>query len=186
MKVALRLAGLALAATCAAPALASPVPFLCAAPAALPALEPGTPYYDIELVPTGRVPGTRRAAGLARVNSTGSPFGVAVTSSGRYSVDLAVSFRGLVPRARDFAVWVATADLSEIHYIGVLDEAGNLKAEASWNKFLVIVTLEANGAEPGESWDGPIVFRGMSRSGRMHTMAGHGPFQAEACAKYGY
>jgi hypothetical protein len=28
--------------------------------------------------------------------------------------------------------------------------------------------------------------RGMSRSGMMHTMAGHGPFQQENCARYGY
>jgi hypothetical protein len=28
--------------------------------------------------------------------------------------------------------------------------------------------------------------RGMSRSGRMHTLAGHGPFEAEPCAKYGF
>ena len=35
-------------------------------------------------------------------------------------------------------------------------------------------------------WTGPIVIRGMSRSGMMHTMAGHGPFEEENCAAYGY
>ena len=41
--------------------------------------------------------------------------------------------------------------------------------------------------DPGaERWSGPIVFRGMSRSGMMHTMVGHGALQKENCAAYGY
>jgi len=35
-------------------------------------------------------------------------------------------------------------------------------------------------------WTGPVVMRGMSRSGLMHTMAGHGAFEQENCAAYGY
>jgi hypothetical protein len=35
-------------------------------------------------------------------------------------------------------------------------------------------------------WTGPIVFRGMSRSGMMHTMVGHGALQMENCSSYGY
>ncbi|MDE2875730.1 MAG: hypothetical protein OXU69_07275 [Gemmatimonadota bacterium] len=31
-----------------------------------------------------------------------------------------------------------------------------------------------------------VVIRGMSRSGMTHTMAGHGPFEEENCAAYGY
>jgi hypothetical protein len=35
-------------------------------------------------------------------------------------------------------------------------------------------------------WKGPVVMRGMSRSGLMHTLAGHGPYEKEPCAKYGF
>lgn len=169
----------------AAPAAAVPaVPVFAACSAA--ATSPGAPYYAIELVPTGRVPGTRQAKGSARMAFARSPFGLAVNSDGHYAYDLHVEFSGLSWRGGDYVVWVATADLSEVRAAGRLDDSRALAASVDWNKFLVVVTLEAEAAPLGAIWEGPIVFRGMSRSGRMHTMAGHGPFQAEACAKYGY
>ena len=61
----------------------------------------------------------------------------------------------------------------------------NVTGQVAWNKFLGVITREPADATP-ETWQGPIIMRGMSRSGRMHTMAGHGPFEAEPCAKYGY
>lgn len=148
--------------------------------------EPGAPYYVIELVPTGRVPGTRQAKGEARLAFGRSAFGLAVNSEGRYVYDLSVRFSGLAPRDGDFVVWVAKADLTEIKVVGALSDADGPTGSVDWNKFLVVVSLEAADGPVGETWQGPIVFRGMSRSGRMHTMAGHGPFQAEPCAKYGY
>ncbi|HZD06335.1 MAG TPA: hypothetical protein VE173_15600, partial [Longimicrobiales bacterium] len=60
------------------------------------------------------------------------------------------------------------------------------RGRSSWNKFLVVVTLEPTDGSDASTWSGPIVLRGMSRSGAMHTMAGHGPFQQEKCAAYGY
>ena len=148
--------------------------------------EPGAPYYVVDLVPTGRVPGTRKAKGEARLAFARSAFGLAVNADGRYVYDLSVRFSGLAPQADDFVVWVAKADLSEIRPVGVLADPDGPAGTVDWNKFLVVVTLEPAGEPLADSWRGPIVFRGMSRSGRMHTMAGHGPFQAEPCAKYGY
>jgi hypothetical protein len=117
----------------------------------------------------------------------GSPFGLAVTASGLYAYDLKVSFEGLrQPQEGSYVVWLATADLTEIQAAGSLDADFTAGATVAWNKFLVVVSLESDAGNLGESWAGPIVARGMSRSGRMHTMAGHGPFQAEPCAKYGY
>jgi len=169
----------------AAPAVATPSGAGVAA-CSVAAVEPGAPYYAIELVPTGRVPGTRQAKGEARVAFAPSAFGLAVNAAGQYVYDLSVEFSGLTPRDGDFVVWVAKADLSEIKAIGALSDPSGLGASVSWNKFLVVVTLEAEATELGDTWQGPIVFRGMSRSGRLHTMAGHGPFQAEPCSKYGY
>ena len=70
--------------------------------------------------------------------------------------------------------------------MGALDE--NLRADGrvTWNKFIVVVTLEPEDDPAAEMWSGPVVFRGMSRSGMMHTMVGHGALQQENCAAYGY
>jgi hypothetical protein len=70
--------------------------------------------------------------------------------------------------------------------LGTLDENFQVAGTASWNKFLVVITLEAVDDPVAKRWSGPIAFRGMSRSGMMHTMAGHGPFEQENCAAYGY
>ena len=51
---------------------------------------------------------------------------------------------------------------------------------------IVVITLEAADDPAATRWSGPIVFRGMSRSGMMHTMVGHGALQQENCAAYGY
>ena len=59
-------------------------------------------------------------------------------------------------------------------------------ARVDWNQFLVVVSLEPSADQIGARWSGPIVMRGLSRSGFMHTMAGHGPFEEENCAAYGY
>ncbi len=49
-----------------------------------------------------------------------------------------------------------------------------------------MITLEAVDDPAAETWSGPVALRGMSRSGMMHTMVGHGAFQQENCAAYGY
>ena len=161
---------------------ADSAPRACAAPQA----PVGAPYYAIDLVPTGRVPGTRRARGEARVAFASSPFGLAVNADGRYVVDLSVEFSGLAAHEGDYVVWVARADLSEARSAGRLEDSQTVVTRVEWNKFLVVITLEPDASQLGSVWTGPVVFRGMSRSGRMHTMAGHGPFQAEPCSKYGY
>jgi hypothetical protein len=94
---------------------------------------------------------------------------------------------GLRPR-RDgvYVAWTASSDLQDVERLGVLDDAGGLEATVAWNKFLVIVSFERSAEALPDRWQGPIVMRGMSRSGLMHTMAGHGAYQGEACAKYGY
>lgn len=145
-------------------------------------------YYAVELVPTGRVPGTQRSTGIARVTFEPSPFGVAVAADGSYSYGVQVEVDGLRPReGSDYVAWITTSDLSVIRRVGVLDDSGRIADRVSWNKFLVVITLEAEDAPAAANkWKGPVVLRGMSRSGRMHTMAGHGPFQAEPCVKYGY
>ena len=143
-------------------------------------------YYGVDLVPTRRVPGTGNAVGLGKVSFAPSPYGVSVTGTGEYVHDIELSIDRLKPPANGvLTAWIASSDLTRVERIGVFDESLRASGRVSWNRFLVVVTLEPS-SEPADGWTGPVVLRGMSRSGMMHTMAGHGPFEKEPCAKYGF
>ncbi|WP_412067548.1 hypothetical protein [Rubrivirga sp. IMCC43871] len=159
-------------------------------PVMAPACEQADPdppaYYAIDLFTTGRVPGSRRATGVANVTFRPSPFGVALSATGTYVYDLAITVENLAPALNGaYVAWATTPDLSTVERLGTLDDSHQIGGRVEWNKFLVVVSLEAD-PEAVERWSGPIVLRGMSRSGMMHTMAGHGPFETEPCAVYGY
>jgi len=143
-------------------------------------------YYEIALVTTKRVAGTGLAKGTAQVNFAASPFGVAVSPEGSYIYDLELQIERLKPPKKGvYTAWVSTPNLDEIKRLGVFDESFALSARVEWNKFLIVITLEPS-AEATDTWQGPIILRGMSRSGLMHTLAGHGPFELEPCATYGF
>ena len=172
-----------------------------------------TDYYAIELVPTRNVTGTAFVDGRAEVTFRSSPFGVSIGADGSYVQDVHVRLDRLrAPAAgQEWVAWVTTTELDHIERLGALDAGGRVSGPVSWNKFLVVVTLEpaqppADGIEPRTAaarrapanqgadssaaydfaWRGPVAFRGMSRSGKMHTMVGHGPLQDENCAAYGF
>ena len=143
-------------------------------------------YYAIDLVTTRRVPGSRRANGVADVTFRPSPFGIALSPTGEYVYNLSIAIDELVPaRNGSYVVWVTTPNLDQVVRLGTLDGTHRIQGQVEWNKFLVVVSLEEN-PDAVQRWSGPIVLRGMSRSGMMHTMAGHGPFASEPCAVYGY
>ncbi len=149
--------------------------------------EVGAPYFAIDLAPTKKIPGTARARGVASVTFAPSPYGIAVGSDGSYTVDLRIALSGLrTPSTGHLVAWATTPQIDRIQRIGALDENLSVEGRVTWNQFLLIVTLEKRDDPAATTWSGPIVFRGVSRSGLMHTMAGHGPFQQEWCAKYGY
>lgn len=165
-------------------------------------------YYRIPLATTRLVAGTGQTTGEAGlVFPAASPFGIAVTPDGSYDYRVRFDVRRLPARSREvFVAWVTTPEIDRVRRIGPLD-GGWAEGPVEWNKFLVVVTMEpvdsptaapvdeqalegmdAPGGVAGTTppWTGPVVLRGMSRSGRMHTMAGHGPFEQERCAKYGF
>lgn len=153
------------------------------------AVDPDPPvYYQLPLVTTKNVPGSARATGVADVTyAATSPFGVSVSPDGSYAYDVHVSVEDLrAPDRGVYTVWVTTSQIDRIRRVGVLGEDGTVTGRVDWNKFLVVITLEPEDDPEAETWSGPVVLRGMSRSGMMHTMAGHGPFQQENCAAYGY
>ena len=155
--------------------------------AACGALQPGPEYYRFPMVSTKRVPGTGNASGVGEVAFAQSPYGVALGSDGSYRYDFTVRFERLGP-ARDgtYVVWTTTPELDQVALAGELTNPAGFDGQVAWNKFLVVVTLEPAFDPDATMWTGPIVIRGMSRSGMMHTMAGHGPFEEKNCAAYGY
>ncbi len=172
-----------LAAHAASPSVATPAS-VCSLP------DPDPPvYYRIELVTTRRVPGTSYARGAGDVTfRNGSPFGIALATDGSYHYDVRITLEALPePVAGVYAIWVTSTQLDRVTPVGVLAPGQReISAAVDWNQFLVVVSLEPSAEAVGGRWSGPIVMRGISRSGLMHTMAGHGPFQQENCAAYGY
>ncbi len=145
-------------------------------------------YYRIDLVPTRNLPKIRMAKGFGDMLYKSSPFGVHIGKDGSYVYTINVSIENLpgFPN-KEFVVWLTTPDLQSVTRLGPLDSDGKISGDVEWNKFLVVVSLEDEGlSENAPRWKGPIAYRGMSRSGLMHTMAGHGPFQQEPCATFGY
>lgn len=151
-----------------------------------PPLVAAPEFYVIELVTTRRIPGSGAATGRVDVTFTPSPFGISLTENGDYLRDVEINVSNLRPSDQGvFVVWLTTPQLDRIERVGVLGD-GPLRGQVRWNKFLVVISLEQDDASSAPRWAGPIVLRGMSRSGAMHTSAGHGPFETENCASYGF
>jgi len=157
-----------------------------AAPVCLAAAGPD--YYAFGLFTTKNVPGTGLAEGRAEVSVSGSsPFSVSLGPDGSYHYDIQIALdRMKPPRSGRLVAWVTTPQLDRIERLGALDEKLRASGDVGWNKFLVVITLEPEDDPDAAIWSGPIAFRGMSRSGMMHTMVGHGALQQENCAAYGY
>ena len=149
---------------------------------------PGPEYYAIELVTTKNIPGTGLAKGWADVSvAPTSPFSVQLSEDGSYVYDVSVRLERMkTPRGGHLVAWVTTPEIDQVARMSALDEELTGAGETRWNKFIVVVTLEAEDDPEQTMWSGPIVFRGMSVSGKMHTMVGHGALQQENCAAYGY
>ena len=142
-------------------------------------------YYGIRMAPTGDAPG---AVGQVATTFAQSPFGVAVSVDGTYLYDMSVTVSGLRDRPNvEYTVWVTPPNLFPIQRLGVLGESRELSAQVAFNKFIIFLTAERTGswdpdrAQNGNAWEGPILLQGISRSGLMHSSAGHGPFEREAC-----
>jgi hypothetical protein len=144
-------------------------------------------FYRVELITTKRVAGSGMATGWGEVTFSPSPFGVNLTADGDYLRDVAISVTGLKPAARgSYVAWATIPSLAKTVRLGVLGEDGTVRGQIEFNKFLLVVSLEEDDGSSSKRWKGPIALRGMSRSGAMHTSAGHGPFVVENCTGYGF
>jgi len=127
------------------------------------------------------------AGGVANVTFAASPYGVNISPEGTYVYNLAIEIEDLKPPATGvYVAWLTLPNLSEVVQLGPLNDLNSIEGQVDWNKFLVVISLEESADPDQERWQGPIAFRGLSRSGLMHTMAGHGPFDQEPCASFGF
>jgi hypothetical protein len=141
----------------------------------------GPDPFQMRLVPTAHANG---AAGDVVLRFADSPFGVAVTGEGHHLYQATIRTSRLPRDTGALVVWAASPELDQVVRLGAIGEDGTLSGTIALNKFLVFITAEASADV--ERWAGPILLRGISPSGRMHTMAGHGPFADESCAAWGF
>ncbi len=152
---------------------AGPVAGVCAAAVPDRRADPAV----VRMSSSGRAPG---ASGTVRIRLASSPTGLALAGDGSYRHEVRVEADGLRGGAGVLHVaWAATPELDRHLRIGALGEDGAASGEVTWNKFLVFVTAERR-PDP-EAWSQRILLSALSPSGRMHTMAGHGPFSGEPC-----
>ncbi|MFQ5678015.1 MAG: hypothetical protein ACE5HP_00980 [Gemmatimonadota bacterium] len=135
------------------------------------------PTADPQRVLLKATSSTGGGSGYVELTMATSPFGVSVSPAGHYLFDLKVAVQQLRRRpGLSYVVWVATPELDRVRKLGVLGEGGVVSGQVDWNKFLVFVTAETS--TEVSTWKGPILLTALSPSGLMHTMRGHGIFEA--------
>lgn len=133
--------------------------------------------YDIRLAPGATVPG---AEGSARLLFADSPFGLAATQDGRLSYDVRITARGLPQPAtlgafRAYIAWEVSTDLAEWHRLGPVGNGTTTVGQAEWNKFLLVITAEADSAVSSHA--GPTVLHGTSPSTWLQRFLTHPLFR---------
>ena len=123
--------------------------------------------HCLELIPK---PDVRQASGLVRMERVPTPFGVAVTPEGHHRYNLTVVLEGLPapdslgPYAA-YVAWVTTPRLNPVVKLGEVRNGRVALGEVHFNRFMVMVTAEAD-ADVAER-TGPLVLRGRSPSDLM-------------------
>lgn len=133
--------------------------------------------YDIPLAPTARAPAAR---GHARLHFAASPFGVAVTTDGRARYDVAITLTGLpapatLGRYSAYVAWAVTPDLEVWQRLGPVGNGTTTLGRIELNKFLLVVSAEANADAATRS--GPVLLRGYSPSTWLQSFITHPLFR---------
>jgi hypothetical protein len=126
---------------------------------------------------------TPAASGAAREIFSDSPFGISVTADGHHSYDLRINARNLPDPAtlgafHGYVAWEVSTDLADWHRLGVIANGVTIVGRAEWNKFLVVITAEADTTSTTHS--GPVVLHGTSPSGWLQIFLTHPLFRGIA------
>ncbi|MCH8962002.1 MAG: multicopper oxidase domain-containing protein, partial [Bacteroidetes bacterium] len=123
--------------------------------------------HCLELVPK---PELRRASGIVRMERVPTPFGVAVTVEGHHRYNLTFTLAGLPDPASlgpytAYVAWVTTPRLLPMVKLGAVRNGRVPLGEVHFNRFMVLVTAEADASV--EERTGKLVLRGRSPSDLM-------------------
>ncbi len=131
--------------------------------------------YCIQLLPTQDYNG---AEGHVEMVRPSSPFGLTVTREGRQRYRLMVDIAGLPeidPAEGHFVLWASPLTLDPVINLGEVQNGSFEVGEISFNKFMLVVSLEPD--LDSDRRTGPLVLRGRSPSSRMEP---HDMFQLSA------
>jgi hypothetical protein len=136
--------------------------------------------FDIALFATSKAP---KAEGHARLVYASSPYGVAVTADGRASYDVQITASGLPEPSslgayHAYVAWAVTPDLSQWSRLGTVTNGTSTVGQAELNKFLLVITAEADSAPTTHA--GPTVLHGTSPSGWLQSFLTHPLFRGVA------
>jgi hypothetical protein len=120
--------------------------------------------YDIPLYGTPKAPA---ATGHGRLVYADSPFGVALTRDGHSLYQIQITAAALPAPASlgaftTFVAWAATPDLTQWTRLGSVTNGQSTVGPVDLNKFLLVVTAEADSAPATRA--GPTVLHGISPS----------------------
>jgi hypothetical protein len=140
-------------------------------------LSPGAGPFDIALFPTSVAPA---AEGSARLVYAASPFGIAMTADGRSRYDVVITAAHLPPagslgRYTSYVAWEVTTELGSWHRLGAVRNGKSIVGSAELNKFLLVITAEADSLAPEHK--GPVVLHGNSPSGWLQSFITHPLFR---------
>jgi hypothetical protein len=133
--------------------------------------------FDIPLRNTTTAP---TAKGAARLVYAASPFGVAVTADGHASYDVRFVLSGLPEPSSlgaytAYVAWMAATDLSHWHRLGTVRNGTTLVGRAELNKFLLVITAEADSL--ARTRTGPTILHGPSPSTWLQSFLSHPLFR---------
>lgn len=133
--------------------------------------------YDMALAPGPAAPSAR---GTARLVFADSPFGVAATADGRLRFDIRVTADALpdpvtLGAYHAYVAWEVSSDLSDWRRLGTISNGVSTVGVAERNKFLFIITAEADSAPAVHA--GPVVLHGTSPSGWLQQFLSHPLFR---------
>lgn len=146
----------------------------------LPQKLPGWGPFDINLLATPAAPAARGHAFLVYASS---PFGVAVTADGRARFDARITASDLPAPSSlgaytTYVAWEASTDLKQWRRLGVVTNGVTTVGSADHNKFLLVITAEADSAPAARA--GPTVLHGTSPSGWLQSFLTHPLFRGAA------
>lgn len=133
--------------------------------------------YDMALAPGPAAPSAR---GSARLVFADSPFGVAATADGRLRFDIRVTATALpdpttLGAYHAYVAWDVSTDLSNWRRLGTIADGVSTVGTVDRNKFLFIVTAEADTAPAVHA--GPVILHGTSPSGWLQRFIGQPLFR---------